>query len=203
MNQRRRPERLRIDNWRRLAVPMLLCLAAGALGALPPGTETETEPGEIQLTQKAIYPAVRQSASPSGGRLVTVNPPPLLWPRATGKDVRYDVRLSQDPTFAADKTITSTGQPWAMFNLHNKLASGTWHWQYAVSGEAAPAWSPTHVFRVSDTTRVFETHAAQKLLAACARPHPRLLVRADNLPAFREHVKDLAAAGSVVALARK
>ncbi len=160
-------------------------------------------PGEIKLSKGAIYGLERQSASPSGGQEVAVNPPPLLWPRTVGEGVRYDVRLSQDPAFREGKIIASSGQPWAMFNPHKKLASGTWYWEYAVSGSGVPAWSKPNAFMITDTTRVFESPTANEMLAASPRSHPRVLVKADELEAFRKRVRNLDAAASLVNAAKK
>lgn len=159
-------------------------------------------PGEIRLSEEVIYPLKREVASPTGGKEVGVNPPSLLWPRTTGKGVSYDVRLSQDPTFPADKTIASSDQRWAMFNPHKKLASGTWYWEYAVLGRGALAWSKPNAFVVTDATRVFESPTARDLLNAVPRSHPRILVKADELEAFRKRVKDLDAAASVAKAAQ-
>jgi uncharacterized protein DUF4962/heparinase II/III-like protein len=159
--------------------------------------------GEIKLSKKAIYDVERQSASPSGGQEVSVNPPPLLWPRTVGKGVHYDVRLAQDPAFHKGTIIASSGLPWAMFNPHKKLAGGTWHWEYAVSGAGAPAWSKPNAFIITDTTRVFESPTAKEMLAACPRSHPRVLLKADHLEAFRKRVRNLDAAVSVVNAAKK
>jgi len=43
--------------------------------------------GEIKLSKEVIYALERQSANPSGGQEIAVNPPPLLWPRTVGKGV--------------------------------------------------------------------------------------------------------------------
>jgi len=160
-------------------------------------------PGEIKLSKAAIYALERESPSPSGGQEVAVNPPPLLWPRTAGKGVDYSVRLSQDPTFPEGKTITSTDQPWAMFNPHKKLASGTWYWEYAVSGSGAPAWYKRNAFVITDTTPVFESPTSSEMLAASPKLHPRVLVKAGELNTFRKGVRDLDAAVSVVNAAKK
>jgi hypothetical protein len=177
-------------------------LACGLIALIVAATNAET-PGEIELTKDVIYPALRRSASPSGGREVAVNPPALLWPRTLGNDIRYDVRLSQDASFPPGKSIVSAGQPWALFNPHKKLARGTWYWQYADSSKANPSWSDVHVFRVADTTRVFETRTAMEMLAGCPRSHPRLLARADQLATFRKRVKELDAAIQLVKMGEK
>jgi hypothetical protein len=203
MNRRHRDSSWRSAVFRRSILALFLALTVAAAAAPARAADSEVYAGEIKITKPVIYPAIRQSASPSGGREVAVNPPPLLWPAATDNDVRYDVRLSQDPNFPAGQTIVSTSQPWALFNPHHKLATGTWYWQYAISSNAMPARSATNVFKVTSRARVFETKTAKELVAACPRHHPRLLVKAHNLATFRQRVKDLDAAVTVVSVARK
>ncbi len=185
-----------------LLVILLGCgLSAWTVPARP--AVKDTPPGEIRLTQKALYPLVRHSASPSGGVEVRVNPPALLWPVTSGKGVRYDVRLAPDAAFPTGRTLSASGQPWAVFNPHHQLAEGTWYWQYAVTVDGRTTWSPVSTFRVTAAARVFETHTAKELVAACPRAHPRLLVRAEQLAALRQRAQGLEAAANLVAAARK
>jgi hypothetical protein len=182
----------------RPVLAFLVCvLAASALEAAD-----AAYPGEIRLTQEALYPAVRRSASPSGGLEVHSNPPALLWPVTAGKGVRYHVRLSQDAAFPTDRPLGATNQPWAVFNPHHKLADGTWYWQYAVTNDGRTTWSPVYTFRVTDAARVFETHTAKELIAACPRSHPRLLARAEQLGALRQRVQGVEAAATLITMAR-
>lgn len=185
---------------------LLLALVGCGLAALtaPARPAAENIPaGEIRLTQKALYPVVRKSASPSGGREVRTNPPSLLWPITAGKGVRYNVRLSQDAAFPPERTLGVSGQPWAVFNPHKKLAAGTWYWQYGATADGTTDWSPVHTFKVGDTTPVFETRTAPELLAACPRTHPRLLVRADQLAELRRRLRDNDLAADLISTARK
>ena len=48
---------------------------------------------------RVIHAQPRIAPSPIDNKRVDRNPPPLLWPAERGEDVRYAVRLSQDPTF--------------------------------------------------------------------------------------------------------
>jgi hypothetical protein len=190
------------NNLASMIARMALGLVVFGPGMLLHAQDDKLYPGEIKLTKDVIYPATRRSVSPSAGREVAVNPPVLLWPPAAGKGVRYDVRLSQDSTFASNKTIVSTAQVGALFNPHKKLAPGTWYWQWAVSGAGKTEWSKPNVFQVAKKTRVFETATAKEMLAGCPRVHPRLLVRADGLAAFRNRVGNLDAAVSIVNAAK-
>jgi len=122
---------------------MLLCVSTQSLAESSP---------------KAIHPATRQTAWPSDGAAVDVNPPSLLWPAVRRQDVRYRVRLSQDQRFPADKTVKSKDLPWAIFNPHKELAKGRWHWQYEVfKGGNVQKKSGIHSFIVADQARTYMT----------------------------------------------
>jgi len=62
-----------------LALALTLTTAFGKPPVQTPGGDSGCEQ---RLMKKAIHPVVRAAPAPSGGRPVTVNPPPLLWPPA-------------------------------------------------------------------------------------------------------------------------
>jgi len=140
---------------------------------------------------QAIHPATRQSAWPSDGVAVDVNPPSLLWPVVKGQDIRYRVRLSQDRNFPAARTIASKDLPWAIFNPHKKLTQGTWYWQYDVSkGKSVQKKSEVQSFSVTSDTGEYLTPSAERMLSACPGSHPRILITANELSGFRRRVKN-------------
>ena len=145
---------------------------------------------------KAIHPERREAPAPAHGISVSQNPPALLWPVEKGKNVRYSVRLSQNKRFPKRETIATEGFQWAFFNVHRKLASGNWFWQYGVSKNGRKAtWSDVFVFEVKKKTHVFETPVAEVMLSTCPDAHPRIWVTAAHLPALRKRaskMKDLA-----------
>ncbi len=190
--------------WGRAAV-FAIVLACGLAAVTTPARPADSDipAGEIRLTQRSLYAAVRRSAAPTRGREVSTNPPALLWPVNKDKGVRYEVRLSQDRAFPRGQTLGATGLAWAVFNPHKKLAAGTWYWQYGATTDGATNWSPVYTFKVSAATPVFETRTAEELVAACPRTHPRLLVRADQLAALRQRLRDNEAAAALVSLAGK
>ncbi len=125
-----------------------------------------------------LHPVTLAAPVPDREVSVQVNPPSLRWPVAKGSRVRYAIRLSQDPTFAAPETIRETELRWAMFNPHQRLAPGTWHWQFAVIAKPGgePAWSPIQHFRVEAAARTFVTPPAAQMLAGVAATRPRILL---------------------------
>ena len=155
-------------------------------------------------SSQAIHPATRQSAWPWGGITVDANPPSLLWPAVRGQDVRYMVRLSQDWRFPADRTTRSKDLLWAIFNPHKELAQGTWHWQYEVlKGENIQDKSEVYSFAVTDATREYVTPSTEQMLSACPGSHPRILITAGELTAFRKRVKNSRPAKAIVSLANR
>jgi len=140
---------------------------------------------------QALHPATRQSAWPSDGISVDVNPPSLLWPVVKGQDIRYRVRLSQDRNFAAAKTVTSNDLLWAIFNPHRNLDQGTWYWQYDVlKGRELQKKSEVCRFVVTNGSRDYATPSAGRMLSACPGSHPRILITADELAGFRRRVRN-------------
>ena len=153
---------------------------------------------------QAIHPVIRQTAWPSDGTVVDVNPPSLLWPAVKRKDIRYRVRLSQDPHFPPNKTIRSNELPWAIFNPHTELARGKWHWRYeVVRGGKVQSVSNTYNFTISNSVRAFVTPPAKQMLSACPKSHPRILMTSDELTAFRKRMKNSQQAKSIVNSADK
>ena len=157
----------------------------------------------LAAAPRAIHPAVRAAAAPAGDAEVAVNPPPLLWPASPRRDARYAVRLSQDPDFADGETIAAADLPWAVFNAHTKLAPGKWRWQYGVAVKGKTTWSEAMSFRITDAAREFVTPPAAAMLAACPESHPRVLMTAEQLPAFRERVAKDPEAQRIVRAARR
>lgn len=148
---------------------------------------------------QAIHPATRQSAWPSDGVTVDINPPSLLWPATGGQDIRYRVRLSQDRHFPAARTIASKDLPWATFNPHKKLGQGTWYWQYEISkGKDVQKKSEVHSFTVTGATGEYLTPSADTMLSACPGSHPRILITANELAGFRRRVKNEPQAGAII-----
>ncbi len=148
-------------------------------------------PDSLSLTTDAIHPAKRVEASPAKNRLVAVNPPPLLWPVISGRDVRYEVRLSQDARFSGETTINADDLRWAMFNAHQKLADGTWYWQVGTTRRpgADVEWSPVHPFEVDGSARTFVTPSAREMIASVPQKHPRILVSPEDLLSLREKLQ--------------
>lgn len=158
---------------------------------------------EKTIDKKAIHPRYREWASPKDGKVVQVNPTPLLWPAAKGKDVTYQVRLSQNKNFEGDNTIVSDTIPWAMYSSHHKLEHGKWYWQYATIRENNIEWSETYDFIIEEGTRVFETPTIEEFISFCTTSHPHLYVQKNDLSEFQIRNKNNVEAKNIIRKARK
>jgi len=129
-------------------------------------------------------PGLRHPPLPDADVVAEVNPPTLRWPAGHGP---YRVRLSQDPVFPAQHTLTAE-RAWALWNPHRELAAGPWHWQVASRNKKGIwHWSDTHTFRIAKTTRVFVTPEPDAMLRKVAPRHPRLLLAPGEVAAFRKN----------------
>ncbi|RMG04818.1 MAG: DUF4962 domain-containing protein, partial [Planctomycetota bacterium] len=131
-----------------------------------------------------IHPEKLDRAMPADGSIVERNPPSLRWPAVSKSGQRYRVRLSRDPEFPPNATITSDPLPWAVFTPHQQLDTGTWYWQYTAysEGETARRWSPAQSFQVTGSARLFVTPPAEAFLAGCPTGHPRIPLAAIREP---------------------
>ncbi len=135
---------------------------------------------------RVIHAQPRIAPSPISNKRVDRNPPPLLWPAEKGEDVRYAVRLFQEPGVP----IAEEGFPWAMFNPHQKLAAGIWYWQYGTSTDGCSyRWSDRYDFEITGSVRHMETPLSADVIAACQKTHPRLWVLRDGVADVKRHSK--------------
>ena len=123
-------------------------------------------------------PFNRHQTYPTGGVEVSFNPTSFRWPFEKGKNVKYEVRLSQDSTFHTAPVFTEAQTEWAMYNPHQKLANGLWYWQYRKTGGK---WSKLNHFQITDKALPLVYPEPKVLLAAVPHDHPRLLAHGEEL----------------------
>lgn len=146
--------------------------------------QLEDSSGEIEVKAKVIYPKSREWPVPSGGMTVQFNPPSLLWPIEEMAD--YSVRLSQSADFSSS-VIEVANLPYAMFNPHQKLVSGTWYWQYkSNNGE----WSEANTFKIDERSKEFVTPDAPLFLSMIPDIGPRVYAWKSQLKSLRERAKN-------------
>ncbi len=124
---------------------------------------------------------------PSAGVTVHFNPTSLRWPFEKGKNVQYDVRLSQDSTFQKSPVYRQEQTEWAMYNPHQQLDEGTWYWQYRKSGGV---WSELIHFKVTEQAQLLVTPSPATLQAAVPQDHPRLLAHGREIDELRSRPKN-------------
>ncbi|HEX5025977.1 MAG TPA: DUF4962 domain-containing protein, partial [Agriterribacter sp.] len=123
--------------------------------------------------KKAIYTMFLEEAVPGNGVTVRFNAPILRWPYQKGKQVRYDVQLSQDVDFPGTSTITATALHGAIFNPHQKLKEGKWFWRYRVSDQP---WSPAQYFIIAADALPMVSPPPARFLSKIPEAHPRILL---------------------------
>ena len=139
--------------------------------------------------------------TPADGSVATTNPPPFLWvPAGTG--VTYSLQIDRKPDFSSPDMIQREKLTWCCEMLTQRLAPGTWHWRYRVAkGNNTTPWSKTRTFTVPQDVPDWIYPGRDGLQVS--NTHPRLFVRADQLPALRERAKNGDLKGTADALVRR
>lgn len=137
----------------------------------------------------SLYEEWRTMAYPADGIEVKTNPTALQWASEkhwNGKNVVYNVYLSQDSTFPEQQTITSKGQRFCFYNPHKKLSAGTWYWKYEIVEKGDVTQKGPYVFSVSADARIFETPLFAQILRSVPRTHPRVMNQGHDIKQIRE-----------------
>jgi len=150
---------------------------------------------DLKLNKRVIHSRFREFPTPTGGKLAKTNPPIMLCPLSGRGRVKYSFRLSQDRTFKNASTIEAKKLPYAIFNVHSKLANGTWYWQYKSNYRN---WSEIQSFKITNEVPVFETPVPENLIRKIPLQHPRVLVNKSELKNFRKRVIELDDARNII-----
>jgi hypothetical protein len=130
-----------------------------------------------------LHPRYRSWPVPAGNIEVSYNPGILMWPSTLKKGTTYDIRLSQDPKFDKEKTISAYGIPWTIYNPHRALNAGVWYWQYRIHNDV---WKDVQQFRVTDNATPAVSPSADEFLSAIPESYPRVLITKKEAQAFRQ-----------------
>jgi hypothetical protein len=114
---------------------------------------------------------------PVNGTSVLFNAPVLRWPYQKGKQVKYELQLSQSKTFDGSTTINVQGLLGAIYNPHQSLAVGNWYWHYKISGKD---WSAVQHFSITANALPMVSPLPEKFLSGIPQDHPRILVNGKN-----------------------
>ena len=128
----------------------------------------------------AVHTMFLQQVVPANGISTDFNAPILRWPYAKGKQVTYEVQLSQEQNFSSGSTISASGLSGAIFNPHRALQTGKWFWRYKVTGQP---WSNVQWFNITADALSMVSPTADDFLAKVPVAHPRILLNtpSDNI----------------------
>jgi len=135
------------------------------------------------------YPPVLLENRPNAAFGPKYNPPSLMWPRPETlphkAEGRYQVRLSQDPSFPPGATIESGERHWNIYNPHQRLAPGAWYWQVKDLKDPQGGWGPVTQFTLTGNEPVYDPPAFADWVGKAKAAHPRLLATPEELARLR------------------
>lgn len=170
----------------------LVCMAGSFFACQSGGAgHHQDAPIELETDRNALYDEFIQQPQPADQEVVNNNPPALRWPPVRGMEgVTYTVQLSRDPGFSSSETIHAAGIPWAFYQPINILSEGSWFWKYkADAPDTTGQWSETYTFRIDPAARTRKITSIERVLKAIPAQHPRILLPASDMDAFRQRVK--------------
>lgn len=153
-----------------LLTPFILC---AALRAAPALDERPAGPGEWGYR-------------PADGSVSDVNPPGFVF-RPQAEAAAYEVQVAGDREF---KSVVHEAKDLSLY-CHcpdTVLKQGTYYWRFRYrdkSGEFSP-YSSVRSFTVDATSRPFPLPQRAELLGRIPKTHPRLFMRPEDLPRYRE-----------------
>ncbi len=121
---------------------------------------------------------------------VVENPPRFSWLPVIEDEARYVLRVSSDPAFPADATVTHEDISLNFFTPDAPLAPGTYHWGYAIWSDGKPAteWSKTRSFTVAEGLPETPLPDRRARYANADMAHPRLWLSPKTLTEFSKAV---------------
>ncbi len=122
---------------------------------------------------------------PTDGAVVPLNPPSLCWvhePQA----YRYEVQWAKREDFSDATTIQDI--PWPVYTHDQPLEPGHYFWRYrfVTKDGKQSGWSVVRRFTIPPEAVHFPMPNHQQRGERIPRGHPRLFVRAEQLPRLRE-----------------
>lgn len=122
---------------------------------------------------------------PADGATVPLNPPALSWVPEKGA-AGYTVQWANNPEFADPATVPNLR--WTVYTHHQPLKPGTWWWRYRIASEEErqSSWSRARQFIIPAEAAVFPKPTMEDLRRRIPTGHPRLFVRAEDLPKWKQ-----------------
>lgn len=123
---------------------------------------------------------------PVGEKGIETNPPAFTWRPTRGMEA-YLLQIASDTDFE-NLVYESSDIPWTAHCPSSPLPSGRHYWRYAgVDAEGRQTgWSKTRSFLIAANLPVLPQPLVTDLLSRISVDHPRLFLRPENLPAWRE-----------------
>jgi len=122
---------------------------------------------------------------PADGAAVPLNPPALSW--VMERDAAgYTVQMANNPEFTPAVTVSKI--PWTVYTHHETLKPGAWWWRYRIvsADGSESSWSRARRFTVPPGAPAFPQPTMEELRNRIPKGHPRLFVRAEDLPKLRQ-----------------
>lgn len=121
---------------------------------------------------------------PAEGSPVATNPPSFSWVPVKGA-ASYEVQWAPEREMSSAQSVQ--GLKWTVYTHNAPLKPGTWYWRYrAVVAGQPTEWSRVRQFDLSSRAVVFPQPALAEVKPKIAASHPRVFLRADDLPRLRK-----------------
>jgi hypothetical protein len=122
---------------------------------------------------------------PADGATVPLNPPSLSWVHEAAA-AAYEVQWADNARF--ENAAGAAGLPWSVYTHHAPLKPGRWWWRYRIAGRdgGLSAWSRARSFLAPADAVEFPQPTLEELKRRIPQGHPRLFVRDEDLPRWRQ-----------------
>jgi len=123
---------------------------------------------------------------PADGGMEQTTPPAFVWRPVKGA-THYTLEVARDEAFA-EGVRRYANLAWSSFAPDTVLEAGTWYWRYAAVDTAGESsiWSGVRRFEVGAEAHPFPKPAMQELASRIPTAHPKLFLRPEEVPAFKE-----------------
>ncbi|OGG43856.1 MAG: hypothetical protein A3F84_27505 [Candidatus Handelsmanbacteria bacterium RIFCSPLOWO2_12_FULL_64_10] len=130
------------------------------------------------------------SRRPKNGSEADLNPPGFVW-RPVPNATHYELRIGKSPglTARSSKSYEVCGR--TLYLLPESLKPGVYHWRWRALGCGQDKkWSETFSFTVTPETPHLVIPPGREVVARIAPGHPRHMLPASRLDAFRARCRD-------------
>lgn len=156
-------------------LPLLLCVAQLSTVSAPRLDESPAGPSDWGYR-------------PAQDDITRTTPPAFVWRPAKDAD-HYVLQIARDDAFTQD-VLAYGDVPWSSFAPEKTLEPGIWFWRFAAADpDGAPSpWSTVRKFTVATDAKAFPKPPIAELKGRIPTSHPKLFLRPEEIPAFREAI---------------